>query len=73
MQQTQANSLNLSETVRFLTSHEAFEQPVRAIETNHSWVFLTTDRAYKMKKPVKTAYADWRSAEQRKEACQREG
>ena len=72
MQQTQANSRNLIETVRFLSSPEAFGQPVCPVETNHSWVFLTCDHAYKMKKPVKTRYADWRTPEQREEACLRE-
>lgn len=45
---------------------------VAAYETHSGVVILAGDRAYKAKKPVQTDFLDFRTAEQREEACARE-
>ena len=45
----------LESKVAFLRQPTSFKEPtyrVEAIETHMSWVFLTDDHAYKLKKPV---------------------
>jgi aminoglycoside phosphotransferase family enzyme/predicted kinase len=54
---------------------EAYPHPVesvRLIETHISWVFLTGERAYKVKKPVQFPFVDLRSSEQRAIFCREE-
>jgi aminoglycoside phosphotransferase family enzyme/predicted kinase len=41
-------------------------------ETHISWVFLTADRAYKVKKPVRFPYVDYATAERRHAMCRAE-
>jgi aminoglycoside phosphotransferase family enzyme/predicted kinase len=41
-------------------------------ETHVSVLFFAGDRAYKLKKPVRTGFLDFSSAELRREACERE-
>lgn len=53
----------------------AFDHPVRAIdlvETHISWVLLTGDYAYKIKKPLKLPFLDFSSLQLRLTACQDE-
>ncbi|HEV2286539.1 MAG TPA: AAA family ATPase [Steroidobacteraceae bacterium] len=45
---------------------------VQLIETHISWVFLTGELAYKVKKPVHLAFADLRSVERRAFCCAEE-
>lgn len=45
---------------------------VRVIETHISWVFLTGQYAYKIKKPVNAGFADFSSLELRKHFCEEE-
>ena len=45
---------------------------VVAIETHMSWVFLTDEFAYKLKKPVRTALCDFSTIEQRRRCCEDE-
>jgi aminoglycoside phosphotransferase family enzyme len=42
---------------------------VEVVETHMSWVFLTETRAYKVKKPVRYAFLDYRTLEARRWAC----
>jgi len=42
------------------------------IETHISWVLLTRDHAYKIKKPVKLPFVDYRSLEARRNFCEEE-
>jgi len=42
------------------------------IETHVSWVFLFGDRAYKLKKPVRTGFLDFSTVEARRRACEEE-
>lgn len=42
------------------------------VETHISWVFLTIDRAYKVKKPVVFPFVDYRDPVRRRELCEEE-
>ncbi len=50
----------------------AFPQPPDPIETHLSWVFLTPDRAYKLKKPLRSPFLDHRRVEARRRDCEAE-
>jgi aminoglycoside phosphotransferase family enzyme/predicted kinase len=45
---------------------------IEVLETHISWVFLTGEYAYKVKKPVKLGFADFSSLESRRRACEDE-
>ena len=45
---------------------------VRVVETHISWVFLTGELAYKVKKPVKLPFVDFSTLERRLEFCNEE-
>jgi len=45
---------------------------VEQVETHISWVFLTQDFAYKLKKPVRFEFLDFSTAELRRQACEDE-
>jgi aminoglycoside phosphotransferase family enzyme/gluconate kinase len=45
---------------------------IELIETHISWVLLTGDYAYKLKKPVRFAFLDFSSPEQREHFCREE-
>lgn len=42
------------------------------VETHISWVILTEDFAYKIKKPIKLSFLDYTSLESRRENCKKE-
>lgn len=46
--------------------------PIELRETHGSWVFLTADRAFKLKKPLRFDFADLRDPESRRRACAEE-
>ncbi len=46
--------------------------PVELRETHGSWVFLTADQAFKLKKPLRFDFADLRTPEARRRACAEE-
>ena len=61
--------------VAFLSRAPSYPEGTRAVtcvETHMSWVFLTDDRAYKLKKPVRTAYVDLRDVTARLRNCAEE-
>jgi hypothetical protein len=65
----------LPDTLRSLLSPEAYPHPVRAVqlvETHISWILLTGDFAYKIKRPVQFAFVDQRTAERRAFLCSEE-
>ncbi len=65
----------LREKVAFLSSLPRFQgtsNTVEVIETHFARVFLTGDRAYKLKKPVRQASMDYRSVARRERACREE-
>ena len=45
---------------------------VRLIETHISWVLLTGEYAYKIKKPLNLGFLDFSTLAQRKQACAEE-
>ena len=55
---------------------EAYPHPVQqeiaVVETHISWIFLTGQFAYKMKKPVNLGFLDFSTLEQRKHFCEEE-
>ena len=53
-------------------SYATQPEHVHTIETHMSWIFLTDDRVYKLKKPVHTDYLDFATVEARRLDCQRE-
>ncbi len=63
-----------AETVAFLSDPATWGagEPVEAMETHISRIFLVGDRAFKMKRAVKLPYADFSTAGLRLEACRRE-
>lgn len=61
--------------VLFLKNPEHYEVPtqgVESIETHMSWIFLTDEHAWKLKKPVKREFLDFSTLERRCWACQEE-
>jgi aminoglycoside phosphotransferase family enzyme/predicted kinase len=58
-----------------LQRRSAYPRAVRAIEliqTHISFVFLVDDEVYKVKKPVDLGFVDFRTLEQRRDACEKE-
>jgi aminoglycoside phosphotransferase family enzyme len=61
--------------VAFLSMPEAYPDAPRGVEirqTHMSWVFLTDHHAWKLKKPVRTAFVDFRKPEARRRNCLKE-
>ena len=67
--------VTLAGKVAFLRRPDSYPerpQAVEAVETHMSWVFLTDDHAYKLKKPVRYDFLDFSSVEARRHDCQEE-
>lgn len=47
-------------------------EPVEIVETHISWVLLTGDHAFKIKKPVDLGFADFSTLERRRALCEEE-
>ncbi len=65
----------LEEKLAFLRSPTAYPQPCRVVqarETHMSWVFLADGLAWKLKKPVRYPFLDYRALEQRRHFCEEE-
>lgn len=65
----------LEDKVRFLSDPRHLPgaaASVEARETHMSWVFLTEDRVYKLKKPVRFPYLDFSTLARREAACRAE-
>jgi uncharacterized protein len=50
----------------------AVTEPVHVAETHISWVLLTGEYAYKIKKPVRLSFLDYSTLEQRRRLCEEE-
>ncbi|MCI4592476.1 AAA family ATPase [Sphingobium sp. BYY-5] len=63
-----------SDVAAWLASGEAFEarSPVRRIDTHAASVFLTGDRAWKLKRPVRFNYLDFSTADRRRDILKAE-
>jgi uncharacterized protein len=69
------DAITLAEKVRFLRTPGAYHPPptsVTAIETHMAWVFLAGNEAYKLKKPVRYEFLDFRTLEARRRTCRDE-
>ena len=58
-----------------LSHGRAFDHPVRdvrVLDTHISWVVLTGDFAYKIKKPIRLAFLDYSTLEKRRHFCELE-
>ncbi|HJV84378.1 MAG TPA: hypothetical protein VJ698_02800 [Noviherbaspirillum sp.] len=67
--------ISLESKLAFLRQPSSYPDPVyrvEAIETHMSWVFLTDDHAYKLKKPVHYGPLDFRKLEARRFFCEEE-
>ncbi|GLQ56642.1 hypothetical protein [Devosia nitrariae] len=65
----------IAEKVAFLRQPDAYPQRPACIEvreTHMSWVFLTGERVYKLKKPVLYRHLDYSTPERRKHFCEEE-
>jgi len=69
--ESRASPNELAAKVAFLL-RRAFPERPEAVETHLSWVFLTRDRAYKLKKPVLRSFLDHRRVEARRRDCEAE-
>jgi aminoglycoside phosphotransferase family enzyme len=68
-----ALTVPLAAKVAFLEQPGSYPEPtteVRAIETHMSWVFLTDERVYKMKKPVRLPFLDFSTLARRRRCCE---
>jgi aminoglycoside phosphotransferase family enzyme len=66
---------SLADKVAFLERPGSFPEPttrVEAIETHMSWVFLTDEYAYKLKKPVRFKLLNLATLEDRRRNCETE-
>ncbi|MEL7487377.1 MAG: AAA family ATPase, partial [Pseudomonadota bacterium] len=62
-----------TDVIDFLSSPNAHRgRSVQQIDTHLSHIFLTSDRAYKLKRAVRYAFADFSKASLRKTACEKE-
>jgi len=67
--------ISIDDKLAHLSSLEAYEPgPAEVIvkETHMSWVFIAGDLVYKLKKPVRYPYLDFRSLAQRERNCREE-
>ncbi|MGZ3278483.1 MAG: hypothetical protein ACXWKY_11580 [Caulobacteraceae bacterium] len=67
----QPDAPSVDDKVAFLSRAGAFpgEGEVEILQTHMSWVFLTDERAYKLKKPVRFPYLDFSTLARRTQAC----
>lgn len=72
---TLSGAAELAEKVAFLRSPAAYPHACRAVEareTHMSWVFLADGFAWKLKKPVRHPFLDYRAPEARQRFCEAE-
>jgi len=63
---------DLATKVAFLRRVGGRDDLVETIETHMSWVVLTGQRAFKLKKPIRLPYLDCSTVERRRLSCERE-
>jgi len=68
------NSHSLNEKVKFLSDKETYAgtSSVEVLETHMSWIFLTDQYAFKLKKPVRYEFLDFTSINSRYNYCKEE-
>lgn len=65
-------AVELADKLAFLATPGRLDTVVETIETHMSWVFLTAQRVYKLKKPVALPFLDHRPLERRHQSCLKE-
>ena len=71
----QGTLVKLQTVVDFLSTPASYPEGTRSVETQEthmSWVFLTDRYAFKLKKPVRTSFLDFSTAERRRRFCEEE-
>lgn len=66
-------SVSTAEKVAFLGRRKSYDPPphaVRRVETHMSWVFVTDELVYKMKKPVRLPFLDFSTLAARRHYCE---
>ncbi len=58
--------------IRALVDRQQAAGPIRVLETHISWILLTGEFAYKIKKPLNLGFLDFSTPEQRLAACREE-
>ena len=69
------DEVSLAQKVVFLSQPASYPHRPNAVsvtETHMSWVFLTGEYVYKLKKPVRYAYLDFTSLALRERNCREE-
>jgi hypothetical protein len=68
-----ADAGSTSETHEIIESADQGDQDKKVVtfETHISWVFLTGDFAFKVKKPIRTGFLDFRSLQDRQQLLRR--
>lgn len=72
---TSVPAASIERKVAFLRCPEAYpDRPtaIEVVETHMSWVFLSAEHVYKLKKPVRHAFLDFTTLESRRQNCERE-
>jgi len=64
--------MTLTDTLRHAAAYPHPVSDIQVIETHISWLFLTGDYAYKVKKPVDFGFLDFTTLEKRKLFCEEE-
>jgi aminoglycoside phosphotransferase family enzyme/predicted kinase len=67
-----AEQLGIVEALKKASAYGNGVTEVRVAETHISWVFLTGEHAYKIKKPVKLPFVDFSALELRRHFCEEE-
>jgi aminoglycoside phosphotransferase family enzyme len=68
-------SVGIEAKVAFLKQPDVFldgSAQIKLVETHISWVFLTDNHAYKLKKPVRSDFVDFRTIAARRRDCEEE-
>lgn len=68
-------SVGIEAKVAFLKQSDVFldgSAQIKVVETHMSWVFLTDHYAYKLKKPVRSDFVDFRTIDARRRDCEEE-
>jgi aminoglycoside phosphotransferase family enzyme len=66
------SEVGIDRKVAFLRAAASYPEPVSrvdVVETHMSWVFLTDEYVYKLKKPVRQAYLDFSTLDARRQDC----
>jgi uncharacterized protein len=67
--------IGIDAKVAFLMKPDSYPEPTTVVEvkeTHMSWVFLTDNHAYKLKKPVRYPFLDFSTLEARRQSCEEE-